>query len=40
MYCLVQMNRKIMDADLIVAILLLVVVGAVVGWDMYKDKEK
>jgi hypothetical protein len=29
-----------MDSDLIVAITLIVIVCAVVGWDMYKDKEK
>ena len=29
-----------MDTDLIIVIILVVIVGALVGWDMYKDKEK
>ena len=29
-----------MDIDLIIVIILVVIVGALVAWDMYKDKEK
>lgn len=29
-----------MDSDLIIAITLIVIVCAVVGWDMYKDNDK
>ena len=29
-----------MDTDLIIVIILVVIVGALVAWDMYKDKEK
>jgi hypothetical protein len=29
-----------MDIDLIIVIGLVVIVGALVGWDMYKDKDK
>jgi hypothetical protein len=29
-----------MDTDLIIVIVLVVIVGALVAWDMYKDKEK
>ena len=29
-----------MDIDLIIVIILVVIVGALVAWDMYKDREK
>ena len=29
-----------MDINLIIVIILVVIVGALVAWDMYKDKEK
>jgi len=29
-----------MDTDLIIVIILVIIVGALVAWDMYKDKEK
>jgi hypothetical protein len=29
-----------MDTDLIIVIVLVVIVGAMVAWDMYKDKDK
>jgi len=29
-----------MDTNLIIVIILVVIVGALVAWDMYKDKEK
>lgn len=29
-----------MDIDLIIVIVLVVIVGALVAWDMFKDKEK
>jgi uncharacterized integral membrane protein len=29
-----------MDTDLIIVIILAVIVGALVAWDMYKDKDK
>ena len=29
-----------MDTDLIIVIILVVIVGALVAWDMYKDREK
>ena len=32
--------RKRMDTDLIICIVLGIIVGALVAWDMYKDKEK
>lgn len=29
-----------MDINLIIVIVLTIIVGALVAWDMYKDKEK
>ena len=29
-----------MDIDLIIVIILVVIVGTLVAWDMYKDEEK
>jgi hypothetical protein len=29
-----------MDINLIIVIVLVVIVGALVAWDMYKDKDK
>ena len=29
-----------MDTDLIIVIILVIIVGALVWWDMHKDKEK
>jgi hypothetical protein len=29
-----------MDINLIIVIVLVVIVGAMVAWDMYKDKDK